>query len=92
MAEAPTGGPCQQFGVPVARGGPEQDRSPVPLAVGGAALERDAVRSPSPHPSACWDREAQRWGNQSAILSESGLWQAAPTPRASLTQPAGAGD
>lgn len=64
----------------------------MPLAVGGAALERDAVRSPSPHPSACWDREAQRWGNQSAILSESGLWQAAPTPRASLTQPAGAGD
>lgn len=55
---------------------------------GGASWEREALCSPGPHPSACHDREVQRWGNQSAILSESGLWQAAPSPGAPLTQPA----
>lgn len=61
----------------------------VPLAVGGAAQETDIRVLPQPPPPQRVVTGRDRdWGNQSAILSESGLWQAAPNPRASLTQPA----
>lgn len=78
---------CQPSAVTVAGGGPvrEARRS---LLSGGASWDGEALCSPGPHPSACHDREVQRWGNQSAILSESGLWQAAPSPGAPLTHPA----
>lgn len=57
--------------------------------VGGADQERDARVVPQPlRLQRVVTGRDRGWGNQSAILSESGLWQEAPSPRAFLTQPA----
>lgn len=75
--------PCRQSGAPVTGISLSETDAPVPLA-----RETDAhvLPRPSPPQRVVTGRDRD-WGNQSAILSESGLWQAAPNPRASLTQP-----